>query len=75
MRSTFQSTRGKAVSRVNTQESGRHVVDPKDPSQLPIVAEPFFLAFNASVEVFPAMTLEDLMKAGPHIESAIKKYA
>jgi hypothetical protein len=40
-----------------------------------MVAEPFFLAFNASVEVFPAMTLEDLMKAGPHIESAIKKYA
>jgi hypothetical protein len=54
---------------------GIFVVDLKDPSQLPMVAEPFFLAFNANVEVLPAMTPEDLMKAGPHIEKAIKNYA
>jgi hypothetical protein len=40
-----------------------------------MVAEPFFLALNASVKIVPAMTLEDLMKAGPHIENAVKKYA
>ena len=57
------------------QRSGIFVVDLKDPSQIPMVAEPFFLAFNASVEILPAMTLEDLMKAGPHIEKAIKNYA
>lgn len=51
------------------------VVDLKDASQIPMVAEPFFLAMNASVEILPAMTLEDLMKAGPHIENAVKKYA
>jgi hypothetical protein len=54
---------------------GIFVVDLKEPSQLPMVAEPFFLAFNASVEILPAMTAEDLMKAGPHIEKAIKNYA
>lgn len=57
------------------QRGGIFVFDLKEPSQIPMIAEPFFLAFNATVEIFPAMTLEDLMKAGPHIESAVKKYA
>jgi hypothetical protein len=57
------------------QRGGIFVVNLKEPSELPKVAEPFFLALNATVEVLPAMTLEDLMKAGPHIENAIKKYA
>lgn len=49
-------------------------VDMQDPSQLPAVAEPWFLAFNASVEAVPAMVAEDLRKAGPAIEQAVKKY-
>lgn len=49
-------------------------MDMQDPSQLPAIAEPWFLAFNASVEVQPAMTPEDLVKAGPAIEQAVKKY-
>ena len=51
------------------------VLDLADPSKIPGAAEPFFLAFNASVELFPVMTAEDLMKAGPDIEAAVKKYA
>jgi hypothetical protein len=35
-----------------------------DLSQLPAIAEPWFLALNAAIEVMPAMTPEDLMKAG-----------
>ena len=51
---------------------GIMVLDLKEPSQIPMVAEPFFLGLNAKVRIQPAMTIEDLMKAGPHIEKAIK---
>jgi len=46
-----------------------------DSSELPAVAEPWFLAFNASITVRPAMTVEDLGKAMPAIERAAKTYA
>jgi hypothetical protein len=49
-------------------------LDLKDVSQIPAVAEPWFLAFNAHVELHPAMILEDLKKAGPGIEKAVKNY-
>jgi hypothetical protein len=45
-----------------------------DSSQIPAVAEPWFLAFNAKVELRAAMNLEDLKNAGPGIESAVKKF-
>jgi hypothetical protein len=48
--------------------------DLKDPSQIPAVAEPWFLAFNASVELRPAMNLDDLKNAAPGIERAVKNY-
>lgn len=61
------------------EESGARcgflVVSFQDPSQLPAFAEPWFLAFGARVELHPAMTPADLMKAGPAIERAVKKYA
>ena len=47
----------------------------QDASQIPAVAEPWFLAFNASVEIHPVMVMADLAKAGPGIEAAVKKYA
>jgi hypothetical protein len=50
------------------------VFDLKDASEIPAVAEPFFLAFNASVEIYPVMLVEDLMKAGPGIEHAVQTY-
>jgi hypothetical protein len=48
--------------------------DLTDPSQIPAVAEPWFLAFNAHIELHPVMNLDDLKKAGPAIERAVKNY-
>jgi hypothetical protein len=48
--------------------------DLKDTSQIPAVAEPWFLAFDAHVEFHPAMNLEDLKRATPGIEKAVKNY-
>ncbi len=39
------------------------VVDVQSPSDVPRLAEPFFLAFNAQVEFRVCMTPEDLGKA------------
>jgi hypothetical protein len=50
------------------------IVNMDDLSQLPAIAEPWFLALNASIEATPAMVPEDLEKAGPAIEQAVKKY-
>jgi len=49
-------------------------LDMQDASQIPAVAEPWFLAFNAQVEMHPVMVPEDLAKAGPAIDQAVKKY-
>jgi hypothetical protein len=43
-------------------------------SQLPAIAEPWFLAVNATLTVRPAMTIQDLEKAGPSIEKAAKEF-
>jgi hypothetical protein len=58
----------------NGARTGFIFFDLKDPSQIPAVAEPWFLAFNARVELHPAMNLEDLKKAAPGIEKAVKNY-
>ena len=46
-----------------------------DASEIPRIAEPWFLALNASVEATPAMVAADLQKAGPDIERAVKSFA
>jgi len=52
------------------KRTGYFFFDLKDPSSLPLAAEPFFMNLNAAVEVTPAMNVED-MKAG--VEKATKR--
>jgi hypothetical protein len=49
-------------------------LDMQDASQIPALAEPWFLAFEASIEIIPVMTIEDLGKAEAAIKKAVKKY-
>lgn len=58
----------------NGQRTGFIFFDMKESSQLPAIAEPWFLAFNASLTVRPAMTAEDLAKGMPGMERAVKAY-
>ncbi len=48
------------------------IVDMKDTSQIPSLAEPFFLSFNSEVSFHPVMSPEDLGKAG--LEDLGKKW-
>lgn len=50
------------------------IMSMKDVSQLPDIAEPWFLALNARIEVTPAMVADDLKKAGPAIQHAVKNF-
>lgn len=58
----------------NGLRTGYVVFDMTDSSQLPAVAEPWFLAFNASITISPAMTPADLAKAGSGIAAAVEKF-
>src|SRR5437899_13098262 len=58
----------------NGKSTGFIFFDLKDTSQIPALAEPWLLAFNAHLEFHPAMNLEDLKKATPGIEKAVKNY-
>jgi hypothetical protein len=40
------------------------VLDVKDPSSIPAIAEPWFLSFNADCKLRIAMTPEDLARSG-----------
>ena len=58
----------------NGKRTALLILDLKDASQIPAVAEPWFLKFNASIEFTPVMLPGDLQKAEPAIKKAVKKY-
>jgi len=56
------------------RRTGILIMDLKDTSDIPRIAEPWFLALNAGIEATPAMVPDDLQKAAPAIEQAVKTY-
>ena len=56
------------------QRSGSIAFDMKDTSEIPAVAEPWFLAFNAKLSLRPIMNPQDLATAGPSIGNAVQQY-
>ena len=56
------------------QRGGYVVVSMDDASQIPAIAEPFFLWLNADIDFLPVMLPEDLGKAGPAIGAAVKNW-
>jgi hypothetical protein len=59
---------------VDGQRAGYLFIDLQDASQIPSIAEPWFLAFNAAIDLQPVMIPDDLAKAGPAMAAAGKKY-
>ena len=56
------------------QRSGSIVFDMTDSSQIPSIAEPWFLAFKAQISLRPVMSPQDLAAAGPSLAEAAKRY-
>ena len=59
----------------NGQRTGFLIIEMQSTSQIPAIAEPWFLAFNADIEIQPVMVPADLAEAGSAIGAAAKKYS
>ena len=59
----------------NGQRCGYLILNIDNASKIPSIAEPWFLAFNARVEIKPAMIPDDLQKASQDIAASVKNYA
>ena len=66
IRTILEALKPEAVyfSERNGRRGGILVVDVPSPSDIPRIAEPFFLTFNAAVSFHICMTPEDLGRAG-----------
>src|SRR6266436_938266 len=56
------------------QRTGYLFLDMRDAAQIPAIAEPWFLAFDAGIEFHPVMIPEDLARAGSAIDAAVKNH-
>ena len=56
------------------QRSGSIIFDMKDVSQIPSIAEPWFLAFNATVSLRPVMNPQDLAAAAPSFTKIAQQF-
>ena len=61
-------------SDIEGARDGNLVVDMDDASQIPVVAEPLFLAMDATVQVHPVFTPDDMPRAMEGLQQAAQKY-
>ena len=75
VRRIFADTKPEAVyfTEQNGQRGAILIIDLPDPSKVPAFAEPWFLAFNATVEFHIVMTPDELQRA--RLEELGKKWA
>lgn len=75
VRRIFADTKPEAVyfTEQNGQRGAILIIDLPDHSKVPAFAEPWFLAFNATVEFHIVMTPDELQRAG--LEELGKKWA
>jgi uncharacterized protein DUF3303 len=59
----------------NGQRTAFLFVEMNDASQIPAIAEPWFLALNASIEIHPVMVPDDLARASGAMDAAAEKYS
>lgn len=71
----LEETKPEAVyfTEYNGQRGAIMVVEVQDPSRIPAFAEPWFLTFNADVELHAVMSPDDLQRAG--LDALGKKWA
>ena len=62
------------VADMEGARGGYIVLNMDDTSQIPAIAEPFFIGLDATVKIHPVMTPEDLQKASSAIEQAAQQY-
>ncbi len=53
---------------------GHLIINMDDASQIPAIGIPLYLGLDASVQIHPVMTAEDLGRATPAIEQATQRY-
>lgn len=50
------------------------IINMEDVSELPKIAEPWFLALNGRIDIKPAMVVDDLIKAGEDMKKSVEMF-
>ena len=58
----------------NGERTGYLFLNMKDSSEIPALAEPWFLVFNARIKLYPVMNPQDLANSASGIERAVKAF-
>ena len=76
LQSVLEDLKPEAVyfSDIEGARGGYLLVNMDDASQIPAVAEPLFLAMDATVQVHPVFTPEDMPRAMEGLQQAAQKY-